>query len=294
MDKLSKALALAGAMMALICTAAAAEPQPGSFVDVPGGKLWVQTCGSGTKTLVLLHDGVLHSATWDDVWPTLCKSFRVIRYDRRGYGRSPEAKAAYSAVDDLQAVMRAEGVDHAVVVGASAGGGLAIDFTLAHPDEVDRLVVVGPSVSGLSYSKHFVDGVGAINARMAHGDMVGAIKQSWAFSRGDDADAIRLVKLVMASPQDVNHHDPAVPPPPAAPRLGQIKAPTLVLVGEDDIADNQSQAGVVEYGVPGAKRVVIRNAGHMLYMEQPAAFTDLVIPFADGADSQPAPASGRG
>jgi 3-oxoadipate enol-lactonase len=285
MIKLTQALAMAGAMMALAWSAAAQPPSPpGSFVEVSGGgKLWVETCGSGPRTLVLLHDGVLHSATWDDVWPALCKSYRVVRYDRRGYGRSPEAKAAYSAVDDLQAVMTAEGIGHAVIVGASAGGGLAIDFTLAHPDEVERLVAVGPSVSGLVYSKHFKDGIAAINKRFGAGDPKGGLKSSWALARGDDANVDRLLKLLMASPQDLNHRDPATPPPPAAPRLGQIKVPTLVLVGEDDIADNQAQAGVVEYAVPGAKRVVIRNAGHMLYMEQPAEFTDLVSRFADGA-----------
>ncbi|MGC1302237.1 MAG: alpha/beta hydrolase [Caulobacteraceae bacterium] len=281
MHKVCKALALAGAMISLASTVGA-QPTPGGLVEVPGGKLWVESCGAGPRTLVLLHDGVLHSATWDDVWPALCKSFHVIRYDRRGYGRSPEAKAPYSRVDDLQAVMRTQGVGRAVIVGASAGGGLAIDFTLAHPDEVERLVVVGPAVSGLPYSRHFTDRMSELNAQMGRGDMLGALKGSWAMAPGDDANAKRLLALLMASPQDLNHRDPATAPPPAAPRLSEIKAPTLVLVGEEDIADNQSQAGVVEYAVPGARRVVVRNAGHMLYMEQPAQFVEVVTRFAEG------------
>src|ERR1035437_1853645 len=122
MLKTIKALALAGAMLPLAQTAAAQTAGIGSFVDVPGGKLWTQACGSGPQAMVLLH-----SVGWDDVWPALCKSFHVVRYDRRGYGRSPEAAAPYSQVEDVEAVMKAAGMDHAVIVGASGGGGIAID-----------------------------------------------------------------------------------------------------------------------------------------------------------------------
>src|ERR1700733_6627382 len=131
---------------------AASESDDGAFVNVEGGKLWYQTCGAGSKAMVLIHDGTLHSAAWDDVWPLFCKDFHVVRYDRRGYGRSPAATQSYSRTDDLAAVMRAARMEHAVVVGASAGGGIAVDFTLAHPKAVDRLVLVGPSISGLRYS----------------------------------------------------------------------------------------------------------------------------------------------
>ena len=79
----------------------------------------------------------------------------------------------------------------------------------------------------------------------------------------------------------MNHQDPATPAPPAAPRLGEIKVPTLVLVGEDDVADNHAQAGAVEYAIRGARRVVVRKAGHLVYMEQPAEFTRIVTRFVD-------------
>lgn len=260
---------------------AAAQTGPGAFVDVPGGRLWYETCGSGPKTVVLIHDGILHSAGWDDVWPALCKTFRVVRYDRRGYGRSPEAKAPYSPVDDVLAVMRVAGMDHAAAVGASAGGGLAIDLTLTHPKQVDQLVLVGPQVSGVPYSDQFMARGAELQSNISKGDLLDAIKGSWLLARGDEANAERLLKLLMASPQDIRHRDPAKPLPPAARRLSEIKVPTLVLVGEDDIADNQAQAGVVEYAVQGARRVVIPGAGHLLYMEKPAEFVAIVSRFLD-------------
>ena len=286
MSKPFKALALAGAMISCALTPAAAQT-PGAFVDVPGGKLWYETCGSGPRAMVLIHDGVLHSVGWDDVWPALCKSFHVIRYDRRGYGRSPEAKAPYSRLDDLQAVMEAGAVKHAVIVGASSGGGLAVDFALAHPEAVDRLVLVGPAVSGIPPSKYFVERQNELQGRMARLDFLGAIKSSWLFAPGDDADAARLLKLVLANLHDLTHKDPAAPTPPAAGRLAEVKAPTLVVIGEYDAADNQAQAGIVEYAIPGASRVVVRKAGHLVYMAQPVEFADLVGRFASASETAP-------
>ncbi|MGZ3272987.1 MAG: alpha/beta fold hydrolase [Caulobacteraceae bacterium] len=280
MKRTARAFALGGCLLTCALPAAA-QTEPGAFVEVKGGKLWYEACGSGPRTMVLLHDGLLHSAAWDDVWPELCKTFRVVRYDRRGYGRSPEAKAPYSPVEDVAAVMRATGMEHAVIIGASSGGGLAIDFTLSHPKQVDKLVVVGPDVTGLGYSTYFTERLAEEQGKMARGDLLGALKSSWVMARGDDANLERLQKLLMASPQDIAHQDPATPSPPAAPRLGQIKIPTLVLVGEDDVADNHAKAGAVEYAIPGARRVVIRTAGHMLYMEQPAEFTRIVSRFID-------------
>ena len=66
-----------------------------------------------------------------------------------------------------------------------------------------------------------------------------------------------------------------------------MKVPTLILVGEADIADNQAQAGALEFAIPGARRVVVRDAGHLLYMEHPDDFAQLVSAFARAEDAVP-------
>lgn len=268
-----------------LCAAAPAptvQPLPGSFVSVKDGRIWYETCGEGMKALVLIHDGVLHSATWDAVWPLLCRDFHVVRYDRRGYGRSPAATVAYSPLDDLAAVMRAASIGHAVLIGSSSGGGLAVDFTLAHPEAVDRLVLVGPSVSGLPYSSYFINRVTALEQRLHHGDIDGAIRDSWCLAPGHDAVRKRVVDLLRANPQDITNadRDPVMPSAPAKPLLSTIAVPTLILVGEYDVADNHAQAGAVEALIPNAKRVVVPGAGHLLYLERPDAFVGLVEFFA--------------
>ncbi len=274
--------AVATSSLCMAASGPTVQQPAGSFVSVRDGRIWYQTCGSGSKSIVLIHDGILHSATWDAVWPMLCRDFHVVRYDRRGYGQSPSATSAYSAVDDLDAVMRAASIAHGVVVGSSSGGGLAVDFALAHPEAVDRLVLVGPSISGLPYSSYFIGRLTALKQRLKHGDIDGAIRTSWCLAPGHDAVRRHIVDLLRADPQDITNADAdhALPRTPAKPLLSTIAAPTLILVGEYDAADNQAQAGAAEALIPHSKRVVVPDAGHLLYLERPDAFVGLVAPFA--------------
>ena len=232
--------------------------------------------------MVLIHNAILHSAAWDDVWPILCRDFHVVRYDRRGDGRSPAATTLYTPTADILAVMHAAGMEHAVIVGSSAGGGIAVDFTLQHPQAVDRLVLVGAAVSGFAYSQYFIERVTVMGKSLAKGDFEGALRGSWAFAPGHDAALKRAVSLLMANPQDVGHPDRARPAPPALPLLATIKVPTLILVGEYDIADNQGQAGAQEALIPGSKRIVVRDTAHLMYLEHPDLFAKLVGQFANG------------
>jgi len=272
-------LALTASLALLAGSAKAQDAASGTFADVEAGRIWYQTCGTGPKAAVLIHDGILHSAAWDEVWPILCKDFRVVRYDRRGYGRSPAADAPYSPVDDLAVVMKAAGMDHAVLVASSAGGGIAVNFALQHPAAVDRLVLSGAAVSGLAVSQHFRERTMALIQRAVQGDVDGALRDSWAFAPGHDAARKKAADLLTANPQNIRHRDPVRPAPPAKPLLPSIKAPTLILVGEHDIADVQGQSGALEALIPGSSRIVVRDAGHLMYMEAPEVFSRLVGQF---------------
>lgn len=276
-----RALGFALSLALLTLLPAVAAPDDGAFANVEGGRVWYQTCGTGPRDMVLIHDGTLHSATWDDVWPLFCKDFHVVRYDRRGYGRSPAATQPYSRTDDILAVMHAAGMAHAVVVGESAGGGFAVDFTLAHPDAVDRLVLVGPSISGLRYSQYFIERVTEMGQLVRKGAIEGALRGNWAFAPGHEAALKKMTALLRANPQDLMHADMARLAPTALTLLSTIKAQTLVLVGENDVADNQGEAAVAEALIPHAYRIVVRDAGHLMQIEHPDTFVQLVEQFVD-------------
>src|ERR1700688_4160664 len=112
---------------------------PGAFVDVDGSRLYYNECGKGPKAVILLHDGVVNSAVWDDVWASLCKQFHVIRYDRRGFGHSPATKKPYYEADDVAAIIRDRKVSQAALVGSSHGGNIALSVALRYPEQISDL-----------------------------------------------------------------------------------------------------------------------------------------------------------
>ena len=266
-------------------SATTATSGPSSFVDVEGSKLYYEECGTGPAAVILIHDGIAHSAVWDDVWPEFCKHFHTIRYDRRGYGRTPASTTWYTEVEDLAALLRQRKVSRAVLVGSSHGGELSIDFTLRYPNVVQQLVLVGAVVSGLPYSDHFLDR-GMANSQPFEKNDIPAGLSNWAKDKyllapGHDAAQKRLLALLTANPQDMTHSDYARPTLPAIGRLHEIHVPTLILVGDADIPDVHAHAGAIEAGISGSKRVVVRDAGHLMYLEKPEEFSRHVVDFIE-------------
>jgi 3-oxoadipate enol-lactonase len=254
-------------------------------VEIDRSKLYYQECGTGSQTVILVHDGVVNSAVWDDVWPEFCKHFYVIRYDRRGYGRSPAATTWYSETDDLLSLLHHLKVSRAALVGSSHGGELSIDFTLAHPEIVQQLVLVGPVVSGMPYSQHFLDRGRHAFELLGKDDLKGAInewsKDKYLIAPGNDAARKRLFDLLSANPQDMQHREYLLRNKPSLPRLHEIHVPTLILTGDADIPDVHAHAGAIEAGIPNARRVVVAGAGHIMYLEKPSEFSRLVINFIE-------------
>ena len=259
--------------------ASAHESAPGHFVEVEKGKIYYEECGAGPDAVVLIHDGIAHSA----VWPAFCKEFHTVRYDRRGYGRSPVATTWYYETDDLYTLLRHLKINRAFLVGSSHGGELTIDFTLAHPKLVDGMVLVGAVVSGYGFSDHFLNRGIANNAPMEKND-VAAMISNWSNDKyllaADHPEAKKkLYEILSAAPQDLNHPDFPRPTPDSLPRLNEIRVPTLILVGDIDIPDVHAHAGVIETGIPNSRRIVVEDAGHLMYLEKPEEFTRLVVTF---------------
>jgi 3-oxoadipate enol-lactonase len=259
--------------------------QSGSFLDVENGKIYYEECGSGATTVVLIHDGIAHSVVWDAVWPAFCGKFHTVRYDRRGYGKSPAATAPYYETDDLAALLRRVKAGSAVLVGSSHGGELSIDFTLAHPQLVQQLVLVGAVVSGMPYSDHFLMR-GMQNSKPFDKNDVATGLANWAKDKyllapSHTAAQQKLLQILQSSPQDLTHEDYARPTQAALPRLHEIRVPTLILTGDADIPDVHAHAGAIEAGIRNSRRVVISEAGHLMYVEKPEEFSRLVIAFIE-------------
>ncbi|WP_269714274.1 alpha/beta fold hydrolase [Caulobacter sp. NIBR2454] len=270
--------AIAAACLLLSAAPALAEP---SFVEVDGGKLAYEACGSGPRTIVLIHDGILHSAAYEDVQPLLCERFRVVRYDRRGYGASPPTEAkTYNPAKDLEQLLKALNIERATLVGSSAGGGVAVDFALAHPEAVDRLVLVGPWVAGFKPSLAFMTRGLKLQALFRAGDIEGAARDPYILTKDADGARERVVAWIKANPHNFGAGNKERFMVDGKARLGEVKAPTLILVGEVDIENVHEQALEIEALLPGALHEVVPATGHFMYVEQPKAFADRVAAFA--------------
>jgi 3-oxoadipate enol-lactonase len=249
----------------------------GKYLDVGGAKLWYEECSSqNTPAVVLLHDGLLHSVTWDGIWPSLCAKYHVVRYDRRGYGRSELANAPFVPEDDLLKIMRQVHIDRAILVGNSSGGGLALDFAVAHPEMVDGLFLIGPVVHGMATTDYFNERGSKNSAPLDHGD-VKAAAENWSKDRfiiaGDDSKARKeLYDGLSQNPQNlkVDGSLEVRPSPPTVVRLSEIHVPMLVLVGDADIADVFAYSGAIEAAVPLASFEVWKDTGHLIQLQRPA------------------------
>lgn len=257
-----------------------APTSPAAFVDVDGGRLYYQECGTGPDAVVLLHDGVVNSAVWDDVWPVFCKHFHTLRYDRRGYGRSLAANKPYYEADDLAALLHDRKISHAALVASSHGGQVAMEFSLRYAEFVHALVLVGPAATGFPYSEHFImREIGNSKSDKVPDLIAASVQDHFLIVPGHDAARKRLQELLSASPQDLTHNDMPLPEKPIFPYIRDLRTPTLILIGSGDIADNEAVAGALQMTIPGATRVVIPDTGHLMYLEKPVEFSSIVSSF---------------
>jgi len=280
-------LVLPGIVFAAVQNQAAASvPNPAKtgYLDVPDGKLYYEVAGEG-DWIVLVHDGNLHSVTWDEQFPVFSKTHKVVRYDRRGYGKSTFPDKPFSNIEDLAEIFTQLKIDKAVLMGMSAGGGLVLDFTLEHPDKVSGLVLVGAVVSGFGYSEHMMTRGGHLN-RADLSDPAALAdymfhRDPYTIYEGNPEARKRGYDYLMSSLQNYRDKGEFMQGPrrPALPNLKEIKVPTLIVVGEFDAPDCHAHAGAIEAGIAGSRRAIIEKAAHIVPLEQPAVFNNLVLAF---------------
>jgi pimeloyl-ACP methyl ester carboxylesterase len=262
------------------------------FTQAGGVRLAYDVDGGGPP-VVLLHAGIVDRGMWDDVVPLLTDAFRVIRFDARGFGESSRPPdGSFARWNDLFAVMDAAGVDRAHLVGVSQGAETALDATLTAPDRVNHLVIVGAGVRGWQFSEE-------LNARWQaevdaweRGDLEGCAEasiQTWfdgpARSAADvDPDVRRHAWAMQRRAIDLENDDATAegPEPPSPERLGDVKSPTLVAVGELDQPDMVAIAETLAAGIPGAVHEVIPGVAHLPPMEKPGEFARIVSDFLSG------------
>jgi pimeloyl-ACP methyl ester carboxylesterase len=260
-----------------------------SFAETDGVRIAYDVTGSGPP-LVLLHAGIVDRRMWDEVVLLLRDAATIIRFDARGFGESSKAPdGEFARWDDLFAVMDAAGVGRAHLVGVSQGAETALDATITAPERVDHLLLCGAGMRGWDWREE-------LNARWQaevdaweRGDLDGCAEESMVtWFDGPKRLAIEVDPAIRRKAWEMQRlaidleNDDAkatAPDPPAAQRLSEVQAPTMVAVGELDQPDMIAIAERLAAGIPGARHVVLPGVAHLPPMERPAEFAQLVRQF---------------
>ena len=252
-------------------------------IPVPGSSLLVVDEGAGPP-VVLLHAGIADLRSWDALAPRLVAAgFRVVRYDSRGFGRSPTEDVEFSNRADLVAVLDGLGIVRAALVGNSRGGSLAFDTAIEFPERVVAVVGVGAGLSGFDGGEtpaelpiieewERVDTAEPFSAAALTAFEVGL----WVDGPGQPAGradrAIRDLVFAMNLPLNEPDHVGGTQirlDPPAAERLADLRCPVLAVAGELDMSSVAVTARHLEANAPNARAVVWPDVAHMIGMEQP-------------------------
>ena len=116
-------------------------------LETNGARIYYEVDGAGDPVL-LIHAGVANLRMWDDQVAALRDSYRVIRYDTRGYGRTETDAVEFSNRADIAALLDHLGEASAHIVGLSRGGMIALDFAVEYPERVRSLVVAAGGIGG--------------------------------------------------------------------------------------------------------------------------------------------------
>jgi pimeloyl-ACP methyl ester carboxylesterase len=264
-------------------------PMTTSFVESGGVRLAYDVTGDGPP-LVLLHAGIVDRRMWDELLPLLRDAVTIIRYDARGFGESARPPdGEFARWDDLFAVMDGAGVERAHLVGVSQGAETALDATITAPERVDHLLLCGAGMRGWEWRDELNARWQAEVAAWERGDLDGCAEESMVtWFDGPQRLAIQVDPALRRRAWEMQRlaidleNDDAkaiAPDPPSSERLGDIRAPTMVAVGELDQPDMIAIAERLAAGIPGARHVLLPGVAHLPPMERPAEFAQLIRQF---------------
>jgi pimeloyl-ACP methyl ester carboxylesterase len=253
------------------------------------GELHVDDTGGDRPVVVLWHSFLASGAMWRGVAPALARSFRVLNVDAPGHGESAVARVPVTmdaCADAVAAILDAAGVRRASICGLSWGGMTGMAFALRHPDRLRALVLADTScrreslrnVAEYELLGLFFRRFGAppwLTARIAPlffcdrtlRERPELVDEFRAYVQGLDRESVwRALQCIVGRPSRER-------------ALAACRAPTLVVVGAGDRAQPAEQSQAIARAIPGARLLVLPDAGHLSALEQPAAFAEAALEF---------------
>jgi pimeloyl-ACP methyl ester carboxylesterase len=230
-----------------------------------------------------MHAATGSSQVWEHQIPAFTAAgYRVIAYDRRGWGRSvaePASAQSSTAADDLQALANYLHIDRFHLVATAAGGSVSLDYAVSFPQRVRSLTIANGALGGLQDEQYQQL---SQRIRSAQLDALPAeLRELGPSYRATDPEGTRRwVELEHTS-------RPAGPPAPAQPtrnritfaQLETLKVPVLLITGDADLSAPPPLLRFVAARIKNSESVTIPEAGHSAYWEQPEMFNRTVLQF---------------
>jgi pimeloyl-ACP methyl ester carboxylesterase len=258
-------------------------PPRETHAALPGVRLWFTDTGGRGEPIVLLHAATGSSRVWEYQVPAFTQSgYRVIAFDRRGFGRSvvdPTGAQPGTGADDLLALADHLGIDRLHLVGTAAGGFVALDFAVSFPQRLLSLVVAN-SIGGVQDEDYL-----ELGRRLRPTPEFNALPPDFrelgpSYRAGNPRGTARWIELEHMSRADG-------PQPPAQTMrnrltfslLEQIRIPTLLLTGAADLYAPPPVLRLFAARIKNSESLVVPEAGHSAYWEQPDIFNQSVLAF---------------
>jgi pimeloyl-ACP methyl ester carboxylesterase len=263
---------------------------------IPSGKAELTGVEDGKgPALVFLHAGVADKRMWRDQMAAFGGSHRVVAYDRRGFGETRYKPETFSHMQDLRAVLDKLGIEQANLVGCSQGGRFAVEFTLAYPKRVSKLVLVAPAIGGAPQPEELPDDIDNLlqQAEQAedqkHYDLVNRMEAHMWLDGPRSADG-----RVPGSARDLFLRMNIIPLKSPSPgkdeaakdsfkRLKEIAAPTLLIWGDLDFPHLQERCALLGKRIKTARSEMMPGTAHLPNLEQPKKFNALLEAFLTDA-----------
>lgn len=257
------------------------------FVNANGVKLFYQDKGEGKETVVFAHGLLWSHRMFSEQVEVLSQHFRVIAYDHRGQGQS-ESKAPFdmeTVAEDAIALIEQLNLGRVHFVGLSMGGFVGMRIAARKPTLLKSLVLLETSanaepVENLPKYKTLngiVKWVGVIPP-VANKVLPIMFAQSWLADKSNSAKISYWKKELMANKRSITGPvEGVIYRKGVEDELAAITCPTLVIVGDEDVATKPEKAKFIQMSIAGAKLHRVAGAGHSSCIEKPEVVTKLLM-----------------
>lgn len=246
--------------------------------EVGGLKIFYEKGGEGFP-VYLLHGAALTHSLWKPQLEALRGKYLAIAPDLPGHGNSdplPGAASIKGYAEVVAGMMEALGTEEAVVVGHSMGGAVALQLTLDHPKRVRSLVLANTGAKL---------GVSPLLLEMLRENFRGALEVGWKSmlgrkgrKRGEELEGLRL-EMESTKPEVGAADFEACNAFDCRSRLSEIKKPTLIVGGNDDVLTPPWYHEYLHRHIEGSSLVMLREVGHLSMVEDPASFNSALLDF---------------